>query len=109
MQADKYFYPRIVQIIPCENMWFRYVDKEENIFFYSRIPCLALAETKEKDGTIYTDVRYIDCDSLGVFEEEPNHECIFYCQWDLSDFTHSLLDERSPVEILNSRESFGKD
>ena len=99
MLPKKYFYPRVIQIMPCENMWFRYVCKETHCFFYCRVPCLALVETQERDGTIVTDVRYIDSDSLGVFEEEPNHESVFYSKRDLTDFTHPLSDERHPLLI----------
>jgi len=81
-------------------MWFRYAYKDEDIFFYCRVPCLALTETLEKDGTIVTDVRYIDADSLGVFEEDPNHESVFYCGLDLSNLTHPLSDERHPLTIV---------
>jgi hypothetical protein len=97
----QYFYPRVVQIMPCQNMWFRYAYKDEGIFYYSRVPCLALVETLDRKArTIYTDIRYIDADSLGLFDEDPNHESIFYCELNLEDFTHSLDDERHPLAII---------
>lgn len=103
---SKYQYPRIVQIIPCDNMWFRYQCKEINAFWYSRIPCIALCEMEDRDGSIYTDVRYMDVDSLGIFDEEPNHESVIYCDTDLFCFQHALEDERHPLEII--KEGKGK-
>lgn len=102
MQPIKYFYPRVVQIMPCENMWFRYAYKDDDIFFYCRVHCMAIVEFQDKQGNIITEVNYIDADSLGIFDEQPNFESVFYCKFDLSDLTHSLSDERHPLEIIKS-------
>lgn len=106
MTNKQYCYPRVVQIMPCSNMWFRYDCKEGNFFWYSKVPCMALIENIQSDGKIFRDVRYIDCDSLGVFDEEPNFESVIYCQIDLFGFQHDLNDERHPIEIM--KEGKGK-
>lgn len=61
--------------------------------FYSRAPCVAIVEEQEKDGLIFTDVRYIDIDASGLLEDEPNFESVIYCDLDLSYLTHSMEDE----------------
>lgn len=68
--------------------------------FYSRAPCVAIVEEQEKDGLIFTDVRYIDIDASGLLEDEPNFESVIYCDLDLSYLTHSMEDERHPKAIL---------
>lgn len=97
-----YEYPRIVQIMPCSHIWLRYDDKEADSCFYERAHCLALLEDKKFDGTFYSDIAYMDIDSDGFFSIEMGYTRVFYCEKDLSDLTHSLMDERHPSKILES-------
>lgn len=73
---------KIIQIMPCENVWIRYRDKENpGEYFYSKAECLALF--KDSDG--YTHVQYIDMDDFGMYDESDlNQDGIVHTDIDLS-------------------------
>jgi hypothetical protein len=98
----KYEYPRIIQIMPCTNIWLRYENKKEDTCFYVRAHCLALLEDKKLDETFYSNLEYMDITNEGFFDIEPGYEGVFYSEEDLSDLTHSLSDERHPSKIIES-------
>ncbi len=45
-------YPKIVQIIPAENLWARYRNEDDNTLFDWKIVCYALMEDKDGDRYI---------------------------------------------------------
>jgi hypothetical protein len=96
----KYEYPRIVQIMPCSNIWLRYDDKDNDTCFYERAHCLALMEMIDCYGKIMSDLQYIGMDHYGIIELDCSANAVFYSIKDLSELTHSLLIECHPDNIL---------
>ncbi len=99
MINNEYEYPRVVQIMPCHNIWLQYECPVNKFIFYDRAHCLALVEVKDIKNIISSDVRYVDIDSSGVFDLEPGYIGVFCCDKDLSSLTHAITDERHPLLI----------
>lgn len=82
---------KIIQIIPCENLWVRYINRSKpNTYFYSKAECLALIEFTSKDsryGTIITtQVMPIDFSDDGIYEEhDENFDGLVRTNKDISE------------------------
>lgn len=63
-----YTYPRIVQLMPADNIWIKYNETETGDFFYCKATCLALVENLNPDLGLETYVEYIDMDSSGFYD-----------------------------------------
>lgn len=79
---------KIIQIIPCSNVWIRYKDTDNpGKYFYSRAECLALVEDEEG----YRDIGYIDMDDYGITAGTgDNFDGIVHSTEDLTLITNYL-------------------
>jgi len=90
-----YDYPRIIQIMPAENIWYKYKNTEDNEFFYCKADCLALVEDLDCNGNVATSIEYIDIDMYGYYEltdigTGKDYPIIIYSTKDLSNETKDI-------------------
>jgi hypothetical protein len=88
LTSNNYIYPRIIQLIPCCNIWIKNKAVGIREYYFTRAFCLALFEAMEitENSVIEIDTYLLYMDSTDIENDTRDRmpQCVIYSEIDLS-------------------------